>query len=79
MVLDAGPHGPARTNGVHSHADALGFDLVVLGRRMLVDPGTFTYVVDPEARDRFRSTAMHNTVTVGDGPLRSRAVRLAGT
>ena len=67
MVLDAGRHGPTRTNGVHSHADALAFDLVVLGRRMLIDPGTFTYVVDPEERDRFRSTAMHNTVTVGDG------------
>ena len=67
MVLDAGLHGPTRTNGVHSHADALGFDLVVLGRRMLADPGTFTYVVDPAARDRFRSTEMHNTVTVGDG------------
>jgi hypothetical protein len=67
MVLDAGRHGPARTNGVHSHADALGFDLVVLGHRMLADRGTFTYVVDPAARDRFRSTEMHNTVTVGDG------------
>lgn len=67
MVLDAGQHGPTRTNGVHSHADALAFDLVVLGRRMLVDPGTFTYVVNPEERDRFRSTMMHNTVTVGDG------------
>jgi hypothetical protein len=65
MVLDGGRHGSTRTNAVHSHADALAFDLVVFGRRMLADPGTFTYVVDPAERDRFRSTRMHNAVTIG--------------
>ena len=60
LVLDAGPHG-ARTHA-HSHADALGIDLSVGGLPMLVDPGTGAYV--GETRRRYRSTAVHNTVTV---------------
>jgi hypothetical protein len=62
LVIDAGPHGVLR--GGHSHADALGFDLVVGGHPVLVDPGTFTYTGSAEWRDRFRDTAAHNCVTV---------------
>lgn len=60
LVVDAGPHGAAPY--AHSHADALSFDLSVHGIPLLVDPGTGAYV--GEARTRFRSTRMHNTVTV---------------
>jgi uncharacterized heparinase superfamily protein len=60
-ILDAGPHG--FLNGGHAHADALSFVLTVGGRPLLIDPGTASYT-DPALRDRFRSTAMHNTVVM---------------
>ncbi|MBA2301620.1 MAG: heparinase II/III-family protein, partial [Acidobacteria bacterium] len=62
-IVDAGPHG--FLNGGHAHADALSMTLAVDGRPLLIDPGTATYVMNPKMRDRFRSTAMHNTVEVG--------------
>ena len=77
-VLDAGPHG--YLNGGHAHADALSLTLSLDGRRLLIDPGTCTYTMDPSIRDRMRSTASHNTVTldgrsqsVPDGPFHWRS------
>src|SRR6185436_7939913 len=35
---------------------------------LLVDPGTATYTTDPALRDRFRSSASHNTVTIDNQP-----------
>ena len=47
----------------HAHADCLSFELVVDGRRVIVDTGTSTYA--PGSRRRHeRSTAAHNTVEV---------------
>ena len=60
LVLDAGPHGAL--SNAHSHADALAIDLSVHGVPIFVDPGTCAYV--GVQRRRFRSTAVHNTVTV---------------
>ena len=60
LVLDAGPHGAL--SHAHSHADALAIDLSVHGVPIFVDPGTGAYV--GERRRRYRSTAVHNTVTV---------------
>jgi hypothetical protein len=61
----------------HSHAHAL--EVVcgdVLGD-VLIDPGTYTYVGEPEWRARFRGTGFHNTVRIdgldqatGSGPFR---------
>lgn len=62
MVFDAGPHG--FRNGGHAHADALSIVLTVGGDPLLVDPGTATYTMDGEVRDRFRSARMHNTVVL---------------
>jgi hypothetical protein len=67
-IVDVGRHG--FLNGGHAHADALAIVLSVEGRPLLVDPGTSTYTMDPERRDLYRSTAMHNTVTV-DGRSQS--------
>ena len=64
-VLDAGPHG--FMNGGHAHADALSLTLTVGNRPLLIDPGTASYT-DHGMRDRFRSTAMHNTVVVDGRP-----------
>jgi hypothetical protein len=66
LVFDAGPHG--YLNGGHAHADALSFTLQVEGRPLLIDPGTATYTMDAELRDRFRSSAMHNTVELDGRP-----------
>jgi hypothetical protein len=62
-VVDAGPFGPFRAG--HTHAGKLSFTLCRGGEWLLVDPGTYTYVADPELRNRFRGTAMHNTVRIG--------------
>ena len=64
LVFDAGRHG--YLNGGHAHADALSLVLTVGGHPLLVDGGTGTYTMDPALRDRFRTTAMHNTVVVND-------------
>src|SRR5205085_11345645 len=67
-VIDCGPHGVQSCG--HAHADQLAFEFAARGTTWLVDPGTFTYTGDAEMRDRFRSTAAHNTVTV-DGEQQS--------
>ena len=69
LIFDCGPHG--FLNGGHAHADALSILLTIGGRPLLVDPGTATYTMDRELRDRFRSSAMHNTVLV-DGRSQSQ-------
>ncbi len=65
-VVDVGEHG--FMNGGHAHADALSMTLSLEGRPLLVDPGTATYTTDPALRDRFRSSASHNTVTIDNQP-----------
>ncbi len=64
-LVDCGPHG-APFGGCHAHADALAIEFAAGGVTWLLDPGTFNYTGDPQARDEFRSTAAHNTVTVDD-------------
>jgi hypothetical protein len=66
LIFDAGRHG--YLNGGHAHADALAVVVTTGGRPLLVDPGTVTYTMAPEVRDRFRSTAMHNTVVLDGRP-----------
>jgi hypothetical protein len=55
----------SRGGAGHSHADALALTLSLDGREILTDPGTFTYVSDPAARDWFRGTGAHSTVRLG--------------
>jgi hypothetical protein len=66
LLFDTGPHG--FLNGGHAHADSLSLSLTVRNRPLLVDPGTATYTMDRAQRDRFRSTAMHNTVVIDGRP-----------
>jgi hypothetical protein len=63
VTFDCGPF--SRGGAGHSHADALSLTLRAHGRDVLVDPGTFTYVADPAARDWFRGTGAHSTVRLG--------------
>lgn len=59
-LIDGGPHGSL--NCGHAHADALAIEVAAGGCPVLTDSGTFSYT--GEARDAFRATASHNTVTV---------------
>jgi hypothetical protein len=61
---DGGPHG-FLSIAAHAHADALSVEVRCDGVELLVDPGTFCYHGDPAWRQYFRSTAAHNTITVG--------------
>ena len=65
-VLDAGAHG--YMNGGHAHADALSLTLSIRDRPLLIDPGTATYTMDPQLRDRMRGSLNHNTVCVDGRP-----------
>lgn len=58
-------------NGGHGHNDALSFELTADGEDFIIDPGTYCYTFDPEARNHFRSTRMHNTVMI-DGKEQNR-------
>ncbi len=70
LAIRAGDNGQAGWGG-HAHNDALSFEYAIGSRTFLVDPGTFAYTADPEARNLFRSTAYHNTLRV-DGQEISR-------
>jgi hypothetical protein len=65
-ILDVGRHG--FLNGGHAHADALALVMSIDGRPLLVDPGTSTYTMNAERRDLYRSTFMHNTLTLDGRP-----------
>ncbi|HVX67745.1 MAG TPA: alginate lyase family protein [Bryobacteraceae bacterium] len=62
VVVDAGGFGPG--SGGHSHSDTLSLVACSDGEEVLIDPGTYTYVGDPEWRDRFRGSAAHSTIRV---------------
>ncbi len=63
MVVDAGSNGQ-KGNGGHAHNDTLSFEVYAGSRSWIVDPGTYVYTADYDARNRYRSTAVHNTVMV---------------
>ena len=50
--------------GGHSHNDQLSFELANGAEPLIVDPGTFSYTPDPEARNLFRSTGFHSTLRI---------------
>jgi uncharacterized heparinase superfamily protein len=62
-LLDVARIGPDYLPG-HAHADTLSFELSLAGQRLIVDAGTSTYAIGAQ-RLLERSTAAHNTVSVG--------------
>ena len=63
MNINACPNGQ-KGNAGHAHNDSLSFELYGKGTTWIMDPGTYVYTSDYDARDFFRSTLVHNTVTV---------------
>ncbi|HOX39134.1 MAG TPA: alginate lyase family protein [Candidatus Brocadiia bacterium] len=66
LLLRAGPVGQNGMGG-HAHNDQLSLVLGLREGDVLVDPGSFCYTPDPDARNRFRSTESHNTVRIPGG------------
>ncbi len=62
IIVNAGPMGSGTAG--HSHAGALAIIASFGAAELLIDPGAYTYISDPAARQRFRGTAAHNTLTI---------------
>ena len=52
--------------GNHKHNDLLSFEYHAGGEPVIVDPGSYVYTSNPDARNLFRSTRSHSTVCVDD-------------
>jgi hypothetical protein len=48
--------------GNHKHNDLLSFEYHVAGRAIIVDPGSFVYTSNPDARNLMRSVVSHSSV-----------------
>jgi uncharacterized heparinase superfamily protein len=68
LILDVGKPCPEYLPA-HAHADMLSYELMVGGRRVVVDSGVYEYRAG-KWRDFFRSTRAHNTVEI-DGKNQS--------
>lgn len=57
---------PVGTRGIgnHKHNDLLSLEVQLGGEDILVDPGSYLYTADPDARNTFRSTRAHATVMI---------------
>jgi uncharacterized heparinase superfamily protein len=60
VCVDCGPVGLAGRGG-HGHNDCLSFEAVLDGTHLVSDCGAYVYTASAEDRNRFRSTASHNT------------------
>jgi len=64
--MDAGPLGAG--NCGHAHSDALSLTLTVGGWRFITDSGTYTYTLDPDKRNHFRSIEAHSAPYIEGRP-----------
>jgi hypothetical protein len=51
--------------GAHAHNDQLSFELALGEQPLIVDPGSYVYTADAGARNAFRATRAHSTLSVG--------------
>jgi uncharacterized heparinase superfamily protein len=65
VFIDCGPLGLAGRGG-HGHNDLLSFEATLASTLLISDSGSFHYTGSALERDRFRSTAYHNTPQVDD-------------
>ncbi len=64
LLIDGGAVGAL--SGGHGHADALSINLAIGGKTVLTDAGTYSYHESNAARDYFRVSETHNTLTLDD-------------
>jgi hypothetical protein len=72
LVVDCAEVG-MKGHGGHGHNDILSFELFLNGRNLVSDCGAYVYTASREWRNKFRSTAFHNSVQV-DGEEVNRFV-----
>lgn len=72
VFIDCAPVGLANRGG-HGHNDCLSFELVLNDCLLIVDSGAYIYTGSYEYRNKFRSTASHNTPII-DGKEINRFV-----
>jgi hypothetical protein len=72
LIVDCGEVG-MRGRGGHGHNDILSFELWMNGANLVTDCGAYLYTASREWRNRFRSTAFHNTIEV-DGEELNRFI-----
>ncbi|MFQ6048187.1 MAG: alginate lyase family protein, partial [Phycisphaerae bacterium] len=70
LLITAGPNGQMGVGG-HAHNDKLAVVVVLEGREVVADPGTYLYVEDQQWRNRCRETLWHATLMV-DGQQQCR-------
>lgn len=63
VFVDCAPVGLSGRGG-HGHNDCLSFEAVLDGVKLITDCGAYLYTASYEERNRFRSTASHNTPMV---------------
>ena len=63
-VDNQGMYRDSGTGMSHTHCDWFSFVLCAKGVPFIIDPGSYVYSSDADARNLFRSTKMHNTVVV---------------
>jgi len=68
LVVDCGEVG-MNGRGGHGHNDILSFELWLGGANLITDCGAYLYTASTEWRNRFRSTAFHNTLQIDDEEL----------
>jgi hypothetical protein len=62
IIADFGSFGEG--SGGHSHSDTLSIVAFLRDEEILIDPGTYTYIAEPQMRDWFRGSSAHNTIRV---------------
>lgn len=73
LFIDCGPLGLGGRGG-HGHNDLLSFEAVLDDVHLISDCGAYVYTANFQERNRFRSTAYHNTPQV-DGEEINRFIR----
>ena len=61
------PNG-SKGNGGHSHNDQMSIELMLDGKDICKDPGTYLYTSSPDIRNKYRSVDSHNTLRSGREP-----------
>lgn len=64
LLINASDNGQKGTAG-HAHNDKLSFELIIDGKILFEDPGTYVYTASSSLRNSFRSVCAHNTIQTG--------------